>query len=357
MNLPRRGCRTGLSRTREIGYGGREGRRCCRPARRNSPRCGFASWRLGAAPLWLCWAALFLTSAAGAAELRSAAAKAARPADPKPAWLITESANFRVLVYGCQPASKQVCDLCETLRTELTERWLGAEAVKKAAASAWSPKCDIILHSNAAGYVQAVGPGSDATVASSLVDQNQGRIHVRRIDVRGTDPHWQTAALPHELTHVVLADRFAGQRLPRWADEGVAILADPFAKRQGHLRDLQSALANRGAFRVVELLTLDDYPPAHRWAAFYGQSASITQYLVERGDSSEQFVDFVECAMQKGYETALRDIYRINGSAELERDWNAHLRSPKANPRMSAGSEPVPAPASSSRRSSSERPS
>ncbi len=289
-------------------------------------------------------AAMIATSAAHAAETRAAAVRPSAAAISfKSSWLVTESANFRVLVYGAQPASRQICDSCETLRSQLIEKWLGAGAAQKAVSEPWSPKCDIIIHSTAAGYVRAVGPGGNMTVASSLVDQDRGRIHVRRIDVRGQDAHWQTSALPHEMTHVVLADRFAGQRLPRWADEGVATLADPFAKRQGHLRDLHQAVATRSAFRIAELFTMDDYPPASRWAAFYGQSISLTEYLVDRGQSSEQFVNFVECAMNKGYETALREVYRINGPAELERDWMASIRAtkPTAKPTASTAAKPA----------------
>ncbi len=226
-----------------------------------------------------------------------------------------------MLQYGTQPAGPAVTEACEKLRGELSDKWLSQPACES-----WSPKCDIVLHASDAAYVQAVGAGGATTVASSLVDQKSGKISLRRIDVRATDPDWQTAALPHELTHVVLADRFAGQRLPRWADEGLAILADPAEKRTGHYRDLQRAVAGRQAFRVVELLTLEDYPAANRWATFYGQSASVAEFLISRGTSS-QFVDFVKSANELGYETALRNTYNIGGMAELERQWNQHLKS------------------------------
>ena len=71
---------------------------------------------------------------------------------------------------------------------------------------------------------------------------------------------WQTAALPHELTHVILADCFVGRLVPRWIDEGAALLADPAEKQLRHKAEMAGALADRSAFRVVELLTLEDYP-------------------------------------------------------------------------------------------------
>jgi hypothetical protein len=224
----------------------------------------------------------------------------------------------------------KVCDECEALRDRLCAKWLGADADSPDSRAGWTPKCDVVVHLTPASYVQAVGAPGAATVASSLVDQEKGQIRIRRIDVRGQDPKWQDTALPHELTHVVLADRFAGKRLPRWADEGVATLADPASKQEGHLRDMRQAMSTRSGFRVVELLNMDDYPPAHRWAAFYGQSVSITKFLVERG-RSDQFVNFVDVAMERGYENALRDVYKINGTAELERAWMAQINSPIEN--------------------------
>jgi hypothetical protein len=206
----------------------------------------------------------------------------------------------------------------------LTAKWLGA-----AGAAVWSPKCDIVLHASDASYSQAVGTGAAGTVASSLIDQQHGRIRQRRIDVRTTDAQWQVTALPHEMTHVVISDRFVGQRLPRWADEGLAILADPAQKQEGHLRDFQRAVAGRNTFRVVELLAMEEYPAAHRWAAFYGQSASLAQFLVRRG-TPEQFVNFLHSSLEKGYETALRDTYRIASVAELERAWNSDLTAARA---------------------------
>jgi hypothetical protein len=40
--------------------------------------------------------------------------------------------------------------------------------------------------------------------------------------------------LPHEITHVVLADRFNTKPMPRWADEGMAVLTEPVEKKQAH---------------------------------------------------------------------------------------------------------------------------
>jgi hypothetical protein len=128
-----------------------------------------------------------------------------------------------------------------------------------------------------------------------------------------------SAALPHELTHVVLRDRFTSAPSPRWADEGMATLADTEAKQGRHHKDLMTALANGTTFRAANLLAMDDYPQADRFGAFYGESVSLTKFLVDRA-TPQRFVEFVERAGREGYDAALRFCYGINGARELDRE-------------------------------------
>ena len=113
---------------------------------------------------------------------------------------------------------------------------------------------------------------------------------------------------------------FPDGRLPAWADEGMAVLADPGVKQDAHDRDLRSAHSQRQTFRLVELFALDGYPAAERQAAFYGQSASLVNYLVSRG-TPEQFVRFMRSAADDGYEAAIREVYGMRGVHDLERRW------------------------------------
>jgi hypothetical protein len=138
-----------------------------------------------------------------------------------------------------------------------------------------------------------------------------------------------SGALAHELTHVILADAFSDREIPRWADEGMAVLADPHAKRSLHLQDLQAARSTNATFRVVEILTMADYPQPERTAAFYGQSVSLVKFLVERG-TPEQFVRFLRQATDQGYELALRETYKIDGVRDLETRWLRELAGPES---------------------------
>jgi hypothetical protein len=191
----------------------------------------------------------------------------------------------------------------------------------------WRPKCEILLYPSQASYVAAAGRGSEHTVGSSLVNVEHGRIKSRRIELVGGRADFLSAALPHELTHVVLKDRFLSTAIPRWADEGAAILADTDAKQARHRTDLNDALHRHATFAAASLLTMDEYPGPDRMGAFYGQSASLTKFLIERGKPA-QFVDFVELATAKGYDAALRQCYDIPNVDDLDRQWRRYVLSP-----------------------------
>lgn len=236
-------------------------------------------------------------------------------------WFVLETANFQVCCERSFAPAQQLARHAESLRAIARSKWLGEESVE-----AWNPRCQIVLHSDQRSYVAAVGRGSERTVGSSLVKVDNGRILSRRIDLVGGQTAFLSAALPHELTHVVVSDRFKSTPLPRWADEGIAILADPESKKARHFNDLREALANGTAFHAAALLTMDDYPRADRFGAFYGQSASLTEFLVKRKDP-QQFVEFIERSHVVGHETALQECYGIAGVAELHRQWRRDLSS------------------------------
>jgi hypothetical protein len=118
----------------------------------------------------------------------------------------------------------------------------------------------------------------------------------------------------------VLADHLGGRQPPRWADEGMAILADTHDKQLLHERDLNQGLASRQAFRVAELVAVENYPHPSRIPAFYGQSASLTALLAHRDDPAK-FLEFLRRALDQGYDAALAQVYGIRNLGELESLW------------------------------------
>lgn len=236
-------------------------------------------------------------------------------AQPPRKWLYQKTTNFRVWTSGSESHLKHLCAACESMRTHLRSAWLGKQDDVQ-----WIPPCDVVVHATIADYVRHLGPGSEQTSGCSSIELESGKVVVRRIDLRADATAWLTESLPHELTHVVLADRFSTRQISRWADEGMAILAEPLSKQSLRTRDLKAALADRRTIRTSDLLVLNTNLPSQFRAAFYGQSTSLVKFLVDRGTPAK-FVDFIDNSMVHGHDRALRELYGINGIAELDLLW------------------------------------
>jgi hypothetical protein len=208
--------------------------------------------------------------------------------------------------------------MCERLRRELHETWLTG------AADPWAPRCDIVVHASVAGYVRELGAESRQSSGCATIDIERAKVIKRRVDLRADAEDWLTTALPHELTHVVLAARFTEKQIPRWADEGMAILAEPATKQASRRAAMQRALARTSGFSAADLIAQRTYPAGERRDAFYGQSMSLVSYLIER-DSPAKFPDFVEASQRVGFERALADVYQIKSLTELDTRWRPQL--------------------------------
>ncbi|MFO0916498.1 MAG: hypothetical protein U0795_26310 [Pirellulales bacterium] len=236
-----------------------------------------------------------------------------------------QSANFRVVAASSEFGSDQFLQHCERLRAELQSQWLAQND-----AQPWQPKCQIVVHSDRASYLRAVGQEGAQTFGSSLIQFEGERPMTRQIDLL-IDPQGELTALSHELSHVVLADRFRGRQPPRWLDEGIATMADAAEKRRLHERDCQAALRGGSALRMVDVLHLDRFTGPHQVPAFYGQSLSLVEYLAARS-APHHVVDFAETAADRGYDRALRQHYDIRDVAMLEREWRRHVDREPAEP-------------------------
>jgi hypothetical protein len=221
-------------------------------------------------------------------------------------WHIAESENFKVCSLRSAAEADAVTRRCECLRRRLIATW-------NESAGPWSPKCQVVLFPTASDYVRSVGAVAGVTAGSSLVQPNVGAVTTRRIDLRADVDSEATAALPHELCHVVLADQFRRGAPPLWFDEGVALQYDSPAKQQLHRRDLQLGLARGTAYTLSELLALRGYPPPGRWGVFYGQSAALVERLLERG-TADQLMQCAAATSQETARAALRDQFGV-------RDW------------------------------------
>ncbi len=142
-------------------------------------------------------------------------------------WVVCETAHFAVWASISTDEAKTTARLCETLHRELQSVWF------ERLPSAWPSKCVVVLHAHAADFAAAISQPGTRAVGCTTLQVDRGAVKFRRIDLRCDRPNWRSSALPHELTHAVLADRLNGRPLPLWADEGLAVLAEPETTRIG----------------------------------------------------------------------------------------------------------------------------
>jgi hypothetical protein len=278
-----------------------------------------------------------------------AAGHLARGEDPAPAsqspaasvtlcrhglWFVADSENFQVCSLRSFAEAKAAAQYCEAQRSVLINKWNSASASRP-----WSPRCQVVLHNTLDGYVRAVGRGSENTLGSSLIWPGRGQITTRKIDVRAEGGYELASVLPHELSHLVLADRFGGRSAPLWFDEGVAILADPEPKQRLHQRDLVEGMKSGSVFPLVDFMMMKEYPSRERIAVFYGQCAAVAKLFLKLG-AADQAIHFLEASEDGGAIVALRDVYGIKRPEVLDTMWRRDLGEPGGT-RVAASISPL----------------
>jgi hypothetical protein len=234
-----------------------------------------------------------------------------------PAWEVYETPNFRI--YHRDPRlAESAGAAAEAARAKQIEKWRSSVPERP-----WSPRCDLYLYPN--GKVFALSTHQpDTSPGFSTMISNGSRVVTRRMSLRADHPQLLAAILPHEVTHVVLADLFTVQQIPRWADEGAAVLAEPRAEQHLRWAELQQPLESGRLFELSKLMAMD-YPGTKDWSLYYAQSVSLTHFLVGQG-TPERFIQFLKDSHRSGIESALRQNYQIGGFRELKDRWLAHAR-------------------------------
>jgi hypothetical protein len=232
------------------------------------------------------------------------------------AWARAESANFRILHNQPRELAEQVARVAERTRSAMGMKWFGRVEAD------WNPRCDIYLHVTAEDYSKATGVPANSP-GHSTIRSDAGRVVGRRIDLHVDEPNLLTAILPHEATHTVIAGQFGDKPVPRWADEGIAVLTEPRDRVERHLRNLPRCQQENQLFPVRQLMQLHDYPQPRAISAFYAQSVSLVEFLTNV-KGPQVFAQFLRDALQTNYEQALERHYGYRGFDDLQQRWSQH---------------------------------
>jgi hypothetical protein len=227
-------------------------------------------------------------------------------------WTAANSANFRLLHHLPANQAERLLAILEKARTSAFEKWGDPP-------TDWSVRCDVFLHSTSSDYAKATGKDAHGQGHSSI-DVVSRRVTRRRIDVAGDNPDYALVTVPREVTHVVLADLFPDPMLPRWADEAMAILAEPRDHVARYLRALPRVAREKKLIPLSQLLAMKEFPDASAITAFYVEGVSVVDMLVaEKGP--QHFSLFLQQAQRYGFEKALKESYGFKSFNALQEHW------------------------------------
>jgi len=221
--------------------------------------------------------------------------------------------NFMVQAPTPQIA-EQVGQWAEHYRKEKALQWLGQEMPR------WPEPCPLVVQ------VTMEGPSGETTFAFG----SHG-VAGQHMTIRGPLERLLASVLPHEITHTVFAYYFQ-RPVPRWADEGGAVLSEDDLERDRHDKLTRQILNHGREIRLRHLLALTNYPPG-QIECLYAEGFSMANYLVERGNR-QTFLKFVAYGMQHGWDGAAQTFYQHRNVEELEEAWLKHLRDTKGQSLM-----------------------
>jgi len=233
------------------------------------------------------------------------------------ATIAAADAPGNVVVRGTSPArAGEIAAFAERTRDDAFQRLLGIDRPGR-----WTARCVIHVHATPDSFAAAVGMPPIGSRGATSIDFAGDAVASRRNDVMGDGADVIPDALAHEIVHVVLADHFVHAPPPRWADEGLAVLFDDSEKQCGHEEDFRVAAGQGVAFSTADLLALEELPTGtRRQQVFYGQSAALVRWLINRRDATTliRFLDDVETL---GPANALAQHYGLHSIAALESAW------------------------------------
>jgi hypothetical protein len=215
-----------------------------------------------------------------------------------------------------QQLAQQAGQLAEQYRKEKALQWLGQEM------QPWPEPCPLKL------TVTYNGAGGATSFAF-----DRGQVLGQQMHIEGSVERLFNSVLPHEVTHTVFAYYFRTP-VPRWADEGGAVLSEDDLERNRHDGLCRQILNTPGrAIPLRRLFALKEYP--HDVMALYAEGYSVVNFLVGLGNR-QVFLGFVARGMHEGWDRAAQTAYHFNSVEELEQAWLNYLQNTRRQPAVLA---------------------
>lgn len=244
-----------------------------------------------------------------------------------PAGETHRTANFVVTAPTLQIA-RTVAAEAERQRQLVALRWFG-----EAPPAAWPRPCAIRV-------TLAPGPTAGATTLD-FAPGTAGRpvVAFAAMDLQGDLRHMLASTLPHEITHLALAHHF-GKPLPRWADEGIALMSESRPDQTAHDARCRDLLGEGRGLRLRVLFRLIEYPKD--LMAVYTQGHSVVRFLTRPVDgegelpwglsdtaASARLLRFLGMGSDgntaESWDRAAKEVYGYDSVDALEEAWLAWL--------------------------------
>jgi hypothetical protein len=239
----------------------------------------------------------------------------------------------------------------ELHRRALALKWLGQEL------PAWSKPCPI-------RYAQGLGNNGATTFHFDKNASGEPVLKSLAMELRGEFKSTRAAVLPHEVMHAILASYF-GKPVPRWADEGIACLAEPDEQQANQDRRAREFLNGGRGIRLKVLLPMTGYP--RDVLALYAQGHSVARYLAggapsgttelkdlphvgtlfaDGADGHRRLLAFVYLGAEgntaESWAKAAKTVYGFKSLDDLEEAWLAWLTRPESFVKPTADCTPEP---------------
>jgi len=252
--------------------------------------------------------------------------------------------SYEVPPFACETQHFTVYTANERLSTVIAERaesYLDFMTERLFGNRSWAVRFPILIYPTQQDYFRHGGPVGSGGVTFHNISGKTEAILLYQLapDTRSGSSRggpggsgrqlWDygiRSVLPHELTHAMINEFFAGRMAPRWLHEAVAGRFEQTRDHFGEAARLAKRIVTGEYFRLRDLFEQKQYPA--RIELFYEQSAAIVLYLFETGPET-MYVFLSELAAGNSHDVALSAALGIpeeNAVEEFERRWVAWMK-------------------------------